>query len=406
MSGSSQTSDAGRRPPVRLVGKAERVVAFVTDAPSEAALRAGLVEATAELEVRRGDITDAVKFVEREHGLRILLVDISGIENPVSALDQLAHVCPPDVTVLAIGTSADIGLYRSLVHDLGVTEYLPKPLTRDSVSRLFGAHVGGGEGAREVDRGGKLVLVCGAGGGSGASTIALSLATLLSRDMHSHVALLDLHLRHGTLALMSGIKTGPGLRIALEDPDRVDPLFLDRVSVSVDERLRVIAANEPLSQDMQVTDGGVIRVVDFLRQKFNFVVVDLPMPPPAASHLLAIARHVVLVMRPDVASLRDAHQIRQYVASQSTGSQMITVLNHSNMTGGLAPDLIEQTLGSTPDVTIPELGKNMVKSANMGKAAVREVPALARALGPLMQEVSGGVLGGPAKSGLFAWRKG
>lgn len=403
MSGTSQQSWAS---PVRLAGSAQRVVAFVTDAPSEAALRAGLVEATGDLEVRRGDITDAVKFVEREHGLRILLVDISGIENPVQALDQLAHVCPPDVTVLAIGTSSDIGLYRSLVHDLGVTEYLPKPLTRDSVSRLFGPHVGGADSAREVDRGGKLVLVCGARGGSGATTIAISLASLLAREMHSHVALVDLHLRHGTVALMTGVKTGPGLRIALEDPDRVDPLFLDRVSISVDERLRVIAANEPLSQDIQVTDGGVIRVVDFLRQKFNFVVIDLPMPPPAASHLLAIARQTVVVMRPDVPSLRDAHLIRQFITSQSTGSQIITVLNHSNMTGALAPELIEQTLGTMPDVIIPELGKNMVKATNLGKPAVREVPALARALGPLMQEVSGGVLGAPSRSGLFSWRRG
>lgn len=399
MSASQAAAGAATIPPVtpapvrRSAGAASsrpgRIVAFVADERSEAALRGGLVEYATDLEVRRGEVADAVRFVERDSQLSVLLVDITGLDQPLQSLDALAQVCPPDMLVLAIGTNPDIGLYRSLVHDLGINEYLPKPLTRDSVARIFGPHVAGKEIDHAAERGGRLVLVCGARGGAGASTVALGLATLLSRDLHSHVALLDLHLHRGTVALMAGVKTGPGLRIALESPERVDGLFLERAAVTVEERLRVIAADEPLTQAIGPTDAGVGRVVELLRQKFNYVVVDTPMPPPGGRQIMALARHVAVVLRADVASLRDALAIRHLASVQGAGSQMVTILNHANMRGALPMSMIERSLGARPDVTIPVLGKSIIGAANLGKPAARAVPALARALAPLMQEVSG-----------------
>ncbi len=367
-----------------------RMVAFVADEQTEATLRGGLVEFMTDLDVRRGDVTDAVRFVERDSRLQVLLVDISSVEKPLEALDELARVCPPDMRVLAIGTSSDINLYRSLIGDLGITEYLPKPLTRDTVARIFGPHVAGTETARGSERGGRLIVVCGARGGAGTTTIALGLASLLARDLHSHVALLDLHLHRGTVALMAGVKTGAGLRIALENPERIDSLFLERAAVVVEDRLRIIAASEPLTQGAEPTENGVRRVVDLLRQKFNFVVVDMPVPMPAGRELMALARHIVVVMRPDVASLRDVLAIRELAGAEGTGSRVVTVLNHANMPGGLPNKMIERSLGGKPDVSIPLLGKSIVGAANLGKLPVREVPALARLLGPIVQEVSGG----------------
>ncbi len=399
-------AQATQVPPPRAPGASQRVVAFVTDDQSEAALRAGLVEFTSELDIRRGSVPAALKFLERESRLRVLLVDLTGLSQPIQALDDLAHVCPPDVIVLAIGATQDIALYRALVHEMGVADYLPKPLTRDIVAQVFGPHVAGTELDRAVDRGGRVVLVCGARGGVGTTTVAVSLATLLARDMHSHVALLDMHLHRGTVALMAGIKTGSGLRIALEDPQRVDALFLERAAVAVDERLRVVAADEPLAQGVQPTEEGVARVIDLLRKKFNFIVIDLPMPPPAAARrLIALARTTVLVLRPDVASLRDGVAIRQFIAAQSHANQVVTVVNHATMAGALAPPMLESSLGGRPDIVIPEFGKAVVAAANLGKPAARQVPALARALSPLVQEVSGGALASVRRSWLTWWRK-
>ena len=100
--------------------------------------------------------------------------------------------------------------------------------------------------------------------------------------MKGHVALLDLNLQNGNAAVMFGGRPGPGLRIALEDPARADVLFLERTAIEAGPRLRLIASEESFETSPEVSEAGVARVLELLRQKFNFIVVDLPVPTPRA----------------------------------------------------------------------------------------------------------------------------
>ena len=61
----------------------------------------------------------AIRYFEKEVPTQAVVVDITGIEDPQSALDDLARVCPPDVQLFVIGDNTDITFYRLLVHDLG-----------------------------------------------------------------------------------------------------------------------------------------------------------------------------------------------------------------------------------------------------------------------------------------------
>ena len=241
-----------------------RVVAFVTDDASMAALRVGLLPLAEELDIRRGTVRQAIRFFEKQVAAQAVVVEVTGIEDAQATPDDLARVCPPDVQVFVVGENTDSTFYRLLVHDLGVTEYLPKPLTRDSIQRLLLPRLSGGGAEPAAGRGGHVVAVCGARGGVGATTVAVSLALELADIAKAHVALLDLHLQGGTAALMLSGRPGPGLRIALEDSERADSLFLERTAIAVEPRLRLIAAEEPLGAILQVSSGGVARVLDLL----------------------------------------------------------------------------------------------------------------------------------------------
>jgi pilus assembly protein CpaE len=373
-------------PPQLEIGR--KVVAFVEDEVTDAALRGGLTALGNELDVRRGTIRNAVRYFEKQTPGQAIIVDIAGEENAQGALDDLARVCPPDVRVFVVGASTEISFYRLLVQDLGVTEYLPKPLTRDVVQRLLLPHFGGT--MVSSLRGGHLVAVCGARGGVGTSSIALNLAYEIMGTVKGHVALVDFHVQGGEIALMLSARPGPGLRIALEDPDRVDGLFLERVAITVEPRLRLIAAEEAFDADVAVTEPGVARVLDLLQQKFNFIVADIPMPPPPAmQRIIMMARQVVVVLTPDVASLRDTQAIRQLVTGLTGADRVITVLNRYDMKGGLDQAIIEKALGVKPDVVIPDLGKRMLEAINLGIPAIRRVPALKRHLASLVREIAG-----------------
>src|SRR5215470_666698 len=107
-----------------------RIVCFVNDELSAAALRKGLEGSN--LSIKRGNIRNAIRMLETDTDLFALVTDISGIEDPFTELERLASVCPPDVRVALIGENREITFYRELM-ELGVTEYLPRPITRDMV---------------------------------------------------------------------------------------------------------------------------------------------------------------------------------------------------------------------------------------------------------------------------------
>src|SRR6185437_4785257 len=107
-----------------------RIVCFLNDELSIAALRKGLEGSN--VSIRRGTIRNAIRMLETDTELFALVTDISGIDDPFAELERLAGVCPPDVRVALLGESREISFYRELM-DLGLTEYLPKPVTRDMV---------------------------------------------------------------------------------------------------------------------------------------------------------------------------------------------------------------------------------------------------------------------------------
>src|SRR3954454_7883245 len=183
--------------PASLVTR-NRIVCFVDDELSAAALRKGLEGAN--LTIKRGTIRNAIRMLETDTDLFALVVDISGIDDPFTELERLSSVCPPDVRVAVIGESREITFYRELVA-IGVSESLRRPLTRDLVLDQLRPKLLGDVAPGPTDRGGHVISICGAQGGAGATSIAINLAMQLAETTKAKVALLDLHLQNGETAV-------------------------------------------------------------------------------------------------------------------------------------------------------------------------------------------------------------
>src|SRR4051794_19063161 len=82
-----------------------RIIAFVNDDISAAALRTGM-EGT-NIEVNRGDIHNVIRFLERDTDVMAIVADISDMDDPIGALEAMARVCPSDVLVALIGDNVD-----------------------------------------------------------------------------------------------------------------------------------------------------------------------------------------------------------------------------------------------------------------------------------------------------------
>jgi pilus assembly protein CpaE len=202
----------------------------------------------------------------------------------------------------------------------------------------------------------------------GASTIAVHLAWHFARHANRHTVLLDSDLHRGTCALMLNAQSGPGLRMALETPQRIDELFVERAAQPVGERLHVLAGEENLAEQPGYEPGAVARLVDTLRHRYNFVVVDVPFTGlPMHRDLLMLGHQRVLVMDPTLAGVRDTLRLLALPNGPLHAHRGLVVLNHANRTGGLTRKQVEEALKMPVDVTLPDLPKQLGNAATMGE---------------------------------------
>jgi pilus assembly protein CpaE len=348
-----------------------RVIAFVRDQETETALREGLMEAVpAGFEIRRGTVHAAMTALQSMPTPHVLIVDVSGEEQPLSALGELSDVVEPDVRVLVIGDREDLNFYRQLTRGLGVMEYLYQPLMRDMVARYFGPRIQNGPTTPEAVVGGRVVTVTGTRGGTGASTIAANLAWHFGVEARRHTVLLDADLHRGTAAMLLGAKVGPGLRTVLEAPDRIDELFVERAAQPVSKRLHVLAGEEKLTETVTYTQNAAARLLEALRRRYNFVVIDVPWSAlPLHRDLLMMANQRVLVMDPTLASVRDVLRLMALPGGPKQPGRGVLVLNRENLPGGLNRRQLEEGLKMPPDVVIPDLPKVVGHAASMGEPA-------------------------------------
>jgi len=106
-----------------------RLMSFVLDGRSEASLNSCFSHLSiSNATIKRGGIARALEYLSVERSPETIIVDISGSDMPASQVHNLAELCEPGVTVIAIGDRNDVGLYRDLMQ-AGVSEYIVKPVT-------------------------------------------------------------------------------------------------------------------------------------------------------------------------------------------------------------------------------------------------------------------------------------
>src|SRR3546814_19913906 len=112
-------------------------------------------------------------------------------------------------------------------------------------------------------------VVIGVRGGVGGSTGASSLAWLLAEKEHRSTGRLDLDVHFGTGAMAFDLEPGRGLTDALENPSRIDGLFIERAMVRATERLAVLSAEAPMHQPLMADGSALFQLQEEMRNAFE-----------------------------------------------------------------------------------------------------------------------------------------
>src|SRR5512147_3164355 len=305
--------------------------AFVTDEETAEMLRPIAVEhGWSPEKVNKGGLRNAVQTLSVSASPSILFVDLSESADPLNDINALAEVCEPGTIVIAAGTVNDVRLYRDLVAS-GIHDYLLKPFTVDQLRDTF-AHaqmiLSGPRGEAHVDKPHVMAAVIGVRGGVGASTIATSLAWLLGEKAHRSTALLDLDVHFGTGALALDLEPGRGLTDAIENPSRIDGLFIERAMIRANEHLAILSADTPISSPLMNDGSAFLQLEEEFRQAFEMTVIDLPRNMLINfPHLLADVNVVLLATEMTLAGARDAIRILSWLKTNAPHAQPMVVAN-------------------------------------------------------------------------------
>jgi pilus assembly protein CpaE len=378
----------GSAEPVRPVGPTARV--FVSDQDSQGVIRQSLGDLGIEdAEYTMGRVEAATATLAKQASPRLLIVDLSGVDDPIARMEELNEKCEPDVGVIAVGDRNDIILYRHL-KDMGVAEYFFKPLVRDLVKRACSSILFGAREHATSPRTGKLIFVMGVRGGVGATMLAANAGWHLAQSRQQWVMLIDLDLQHGDAALQLDATPSHALREALENPDRVDKLFVERGRIHVTDRLDLFASLEPFSEPFTIPgEDAVLSLFGKLMRRYRYIFVDLP--PYMAVGMMRLLHQpstCLLVSDGGLSSAREVVRWREWIGPNTPERTTLHILNMYGADRALPDKEFARAVEHAPDVIIP-YSPEIAAASILGVKATQKCASLNRGLNQLLRIVAG-----------------
>ncbi len=390
-------------------------MAFVADSVAQARVSAELFNMTlGKANVREGSIDNALALTEWPRELDLLVVDLAGSSDPVADAAALKTAVPGSCIVIGLGRINDVALYRDLLA-LGFHEYLTVPLVEGSIGRAVErafeqrqrGGLGSGTSAAAKDAKPRTLAVIGSRGGVGATTVAITMASMLGARLKEEILLIDFDLHYGSLMLALDLEAIDALREALDQPDRIDALFIQQVAQKKSEFLYAIGAEEPPTGGFQARPHAAN---DFLRQvhrRFRWIVADVPRGDPVIQRQVSEAStDILLITDLSLPGVRDAMRLQQLAHDVAPSAKLYLATSgviDARRSAVKAGD-VERTLKRKVDCQIPADMAAALSAVNFGKPLVEAAPgsAIVKALRPLVGSLDAADSGDGAVGGSTA----
>jgi pilus assembly protein CpaE len=257
----------------------------------------------------------------------------------------------------------------------GVTDYLPKPVRPED---LQAATIRVATKVRKADgeklrQPGRIFSFFSPKGGGGSTTLATNLAILIHRTTRGKTLLLDLDLELGESALVLGIQPRFNLVDFIENFRRMDAgllaTYIDHHASGVD----LLSAPFQPEKAESVTAEQIRRVLTFLRQHYDYIVVDTPRSFSAPT--MAVFEQADLVFIVTVADLPSLRNIQRGLplmkkALAKGEEQVRVILNRYDPKDTISVQDVERSLSLKVFWKISNDYESVMTSVNAGRPIV------------------------------------
>jgi pilus assembly protein CpaE len=235
----------------------------------------------------------------------------------------------------------------------------------------------------------RTLSVIGARGGVGATTAAIALASMLGARLKEEVLLIDFDLHYGSLMLALDLEAIDALREALDQPDRIDALFIQQVAQKKNEHLFAMGAEEAPSGGFQARPHAANDFLRSVHRRFRWIVADVPRGDPVIQRqVLEASTDILLIADLSLPSVRDALRLQQMAHEVAPAAKLYLATSgviDSRRTAVKVTD-VERTLKRKVDCQIPSDVAAAVAAVNFGKPLPEASPgsSIVKALRPLV----------------------
>jgi pilus assembly protein CpaE len=243
----------------------------------------------------------------RALGPEVIILDME--ENQELALQLAQYLVELNPAQLFIATGPVLSSDQLMqAMRVGVTDYLPKPVVAEELraATIRCAHKVQKRVGEKQQIAGKIFSFFSPKGGAGATTLATNLAILIHRISKKRTLVVDLDLELGESALVLGVQPRFNFVDFAENFRRMDASLLGSYIEHHPSGVHLLSAPAQPEKAEAVTPDQIRRILTFLRQHYDYIIVDTP-GSFAASTLAIIeqADLVFVVSTADIPSLRN-----------------------------------------------------------------------------------------------------
>ena len=246
-------------------------------------------------------------------------------------------------------------------------------------------------------RQGTITAVVGAKGGVGTSTVALMAAAQLAQG--ARTCLVDLDVRGGDLAAMTGISVRRSITDLADIAAEVSAREISEVMYPLPGGIALLPAPEQGETGEMLTESATRQILTMLRYQFDHVVLDCG---NRLDDILAMgldsADRALIVTTPDAPALRSVRRLSDALdrLDIARGHPFGLVVNLTSRQREIQPATAAKMTGVALAASIPDLTAQIEMAVNSNTLLTSRVPAMAKAAQSIAGAITAGTAPGPA----------